>query len=673
MSGVSGISGGSGTGRIPPERNGDDDKSVNKGSIGGHEVSSRSFSESSENSSSNVQQRAQELLSQRFDVRSPEEHADYLASQNRGTNPGFLSRIWKAVRDFFRRPQQQPMEISSPRLVGYRSRGLEIPARQEFFSRLVRVSSDNRLPSDEDISSGDEGTSREVSSTDMGESTATTSAASSKISGSKYRERLSNLGSRFSSFFNTAWSRSEEHTGPLDPQHLISPEELRAMADSYERLSGYATDDSERQQMAELARDCRERAESLDSSSGGEEFVRVVGNSSFYVEDVERVVRGASDNDLTRIMKEAEEAEHILGEIDEDVRVVLESADRVVLQLESDHSLRNRIRDALRRLGESIVSMLNVIRTVIVGLFRSMKRGIVALGEAITRCCRYNEESRIYEEVAATQSSEGESRLRNMANTVKERLRTILRQNSDSISLSSRIVGLWRRGRPDSVVLGDDSVIGGQGSDGLYEIMDLFTPNRRGGVLGNYDEEPHYRIPDRIPVPQREPNPYVGEEPESFPGIPLSGIYDHPRSRFIYDIPRTSDYDTPRFTGRESEYLEIIGSVDGASEENIYEELEVFGGNSDEGVKVELGVTPGYGAAAKAALMSDGLARAQKRVQFQLQVMVEEFDPDRPPSTIGNTNTYSAPLRNSMGDEESTSILGTIRRAFGNFRSKTNQ
>lgn len=588
MSGISGISGGSG--KVPPESNNDGDKKLDKGDLGGHNVSSHGSSPEVTSSGASVHERARALLANNFQVRSPDEQRHLESQQSRTEHRGIFSRIRDVFARLFRR-QSYRVEISDPQVPSYQRHGVKIPGVGEFrMQYLMKVGNNGQIIDGQNTqeTSEEEGVSSD--------STERTHAAESKDTGKTSnigKSSKAGMGSKIANLFTKAWSKTNEPQGPLDPKHLVSPEELRNMSKSYEKLAEMSENDVEKQQMQKLANDCSKRADLLESFSKREEDPLEGTSSAFaHAFGVDRGDSGVSlqnwsDEELLATIENGRDAESVLSSLESDVQVVLESADKASLQLQEESSLsqsvRERVGDALRRLGRSILSILVVIRTVIVGLCRRLRRGLMALGEAITRCCRHNQDRGMYEERGVPSperdsgSREPESRIEG---ALREHINSILNPgdsgNDEPFSIPDQVVNQWRRGAISSIVvdLQDDvgdgySVIGGYGADGLYEIIN----------------------PD-----------------------PVS--YEFPEDLFA------------------------------------------------------LAVTPGYGIAAEAAVLAEALARRERRVRFDLNDEVQEFDPQDPPSAVRRGRDGAG---SNVNTGENETLLFRLRSVFSNFLSKTSK
>lgn len=676
MSGVSGVGGGSGAGKIPPKSNNDGKKPV--GNFGGHEVSSSGSSQEAVSNSSSVNDRAQALLTN-LQVHSPTEQAGLESNQQERSmqRPGLLSRIWSAVTRFFRgSSRSENMEISNPNIPDYQKYGKRLPGVSEYRMRLVRVSSQG-LSSVEEVSDATEATSLE----EVSETTETTPGSKSKeaAKSSKKSRLLAALGDRICGLCRKSWSKTVKPSGPLDPQHLITVEELRAMADSYTRLAGMSDDATEKAQMLKLANDCRRRANLLDSSGGedpleGPSSVDTRGASSIESSrDVFMEVSSLSDAELVTVVDDGSNAEHTLGSLEEDVQVVLEAADAVTLQTQEETSLsqvmRDRLISALRRLWSVIREVLTIISTVLVGLCRRMRRGLMALGEAVTRCCRHNQDQEAYQERPL---SEGRALPEELRRRIQDILNLTEEEGGSPLNIPDRVVDQWRAGTPQTVVVdlhvadvGEGySVIGSTQSnqDGLYEIMSSppTTPDSvyeymqsiLSGSAEAYYQEPSSALAIEEREGERRENPYI-LDPESRPSLPfiltrpLPPRPTQPVEENIYEVPRS-----------EPVYLNLLPTTSSLEDhgENIYEE-----------VSLGIGVTPGFGNAARAAVLAEASSSKEKRVRFNNKVQVLEFDPTEPPSAI-----RTAALREAnIGGENGDTLLSRLRKAFSNFLSKT--
>ena len=655
MSGVSGISGGSGAGKVPPESNNDDRKSV--GNLGGHEVSSSGSSQEATSSSSSIQERAQSLLDSNFQVRSPEEQRRLESQRSEKTqNPGLLSRIWRVVTGFFRRSSRtKSLDISGPTVPGYQKYGQRLPGVGEFRMRLVRVSSGDQTF--EEVSE----TEGEVSADDVFLEAETTHSVSSGSESSKVskREKLAAFGNKISGLFSKSWSKANEPAGPLDPQHLISAEELRTMADSYTRLAGMTDDSTEKEQMLRLADDCRRRAESLDPSSSRSTSTvqgrEISGLSSISVDH-------CSDEQLVEVVREGEDAERTLEGIEGDIAVVLESVDRLSSQTKEDSTLsptmRDRLVNALRRLGASIRSMLIVIRTVILGLCRRMRRGLMALGESVTRCCRHNRDQRVYEEVQLPGRED-----REIPDDLRNRIWNILQEegNNAPLSIPDNIVDQWRSGDPSSVVVdlsvtdvGEGYSVINRGNRATNELYEDMSSSSSEGSNGEVYELMQSISPDIAgPHQSSEPpsidsgvtNDYV-LDPESIPSWSLALRPLPPR-------PTQSVENVYEELKTEPLYLDVLPQTS-SSESNVVPS------------PFALGVTPGYGHASRAAVLAQALEARERVVRFADQVEIVMFDPNDPPSAIRSTIDGS-----DSGSITPETWVSRMRKAFGNFLFRT--
>ncbi|WP_348663808.1 hypothetical protein [Chlamydia vaughanii] len=126
MSGVSGIGGSGGPSRVPPGGGDGDDKKPQKANLGDFTVTPSGSDSDSEKSSSSISDKAQKLLSENFEVRTPDQQKK--VEEGRGKeSPGLMKRMLGAVKNIFTKASPGRPEISPPRIQGYKGYGTRLP------------------------------------------------------------------------------------------------------------------------------------------------------------------------------------------------------------------------------------------------------------------------------------------------------------------------------------------------------------------------------------------------------------------------------------------------------------------------------------------------------------------------------------------------------------------
>ncbi|BAE81510.1 hypothetical protein [Chlamydia felis Fe/C-56] len=495
MSGVSGIGGG-GPGRIPTH--GNDDKDSKSGNIGDHDIvydsesgnRSRSSSSSSEGS---IEERTRLLLGQGFQVRSPEEvgaqGVSSSVSKKGASQPGFLSRMWTAVKGVFSKNRgeqnQGSIKISSPIIPGHKQVGVRLPE-----SRMMQSHFQQQTLDDDSLLDVGDTDVESPEHTHRLEETSTTSAPSTSRT---LKEKLSprNILSRVRGWW--IYTNKKQET-PVEGKVGLTLAELTEMVETYNNMIEGADTSEERALFTEYRdayqqhiNDLNRLADSKKSAStfyllDDEDFsnpvsdFNAVGEAAFL--DIDEDITSTSDSELIDIAGMGDNADNFLGEISPEVARVLKEAHRLRLEFDSEASanveptLRSRIQQALDKLREGVVNILTIIKNSLIALARSVRRGLQALGELVRRRCHFN--------------GKGYELLNNEEEFASEVVGFIQKHTNaenpypeGTLTIPETIVDAWVNGQPEIVYVtevggefGRETVrYRGDNSEGVYEVI----------------------------------------------------------------------------------------------------------------------------------------------------------------------------------------------------------
>lgn len=603
MSGVSGIGGGGGPSRISSENNNKKKQKVTESSLGGHSISSQSSSPSEDSISACAQTR----IHQNSGIQSPR-HSE--GSSGSVTPGGWLQRLLGSFGRLCARMQRTHRGESvghqgdTERGVRWsRQGGVRLPeaeAIQKYFqSRGIHPVDASGEESPADVSGPivrvpiRKGFFKMPGTEDPGEGTNSSQGASSVKSkrlgragkaakSASPKGAAGSPGSRLAARLQVTWQKyTHKPQGPLDPHMMMNVTELRGLSENYRKMADLTEDPTEKKQMLKLAGDCEKRAGLLeragvtrstqrgmqsiqeDSTSSFSDRVRADATGEGIFLD-EGSARRLSDSSLSDHIRSGRRAEEDLRSVDasaQEVFAAIEGLERQVGEGDLAPSARARMQASIDRLREGVLAVLRALRTFLLGLIRLIRNGCVALGEAVSRCCRRQGDSdRWY--VFYTHDTDGDS------GADREELRNEIQQSLENASadltegevlIVGDVVQAWSSGSPEITEVDDMN----GGNDPIYEDLDGFRDPE-----GDYEEitsvPTGYEVITAVPTenPSEGSTPVRGEEPIYAVVLPkwLRGRNPNIDGDPTYDVPRNYNdsieepirkpldpvYDTPR-------------------------------------------------------------------------------------------------------------------------------